>query len=107
MKGKQNWISQLKDTSGQSVDDPDKLKEMVRQFYIDLYTGEDSISPNRGTWEFSPLSYSNISWINRLVTKREVRRADFEMKGGKASGSDGYPSKLFLEISRSCGLVSV
>lgn len=89
------------------MDDPDKLKEMVRQFYIDLYTREVSISLDRGTWEFSPLSHSDISWINRSVIEGEVKRAVFEMKGGKASGPNGYPSKLFSEASGSCGLGSV
>lgn len=75
MMHRQNWVLRLKDHNGDWCEDQGQLQRMAKQFYEELYTKEACLTPSTKDWVFPALNGGNWSWLNRVVSGEEVRRA--------------------------------
>lgn len=71
------------------------LKELVTQYYKNLYTVEACNTVDVSAWNFPILSHADRSWLNCLVLMVEVKRAVFQMGKDKAPGSEEFLLSFF------------
>lgn len=71
---------------------------MVREFYVQLYTSENSTSCDTSSWSFPPLSHSDKRWLNQEVAAPEIKEVIFQMGANKASGPNGFLPSFFQKV---------
>lgn len=79
------------------------LKELVTQYYKNLYTVEACTTMDVSAWNFPILSHADRSWLNCLVLPAKVKRAVFQIGPDKAPGSDGFPLSFFKKYRGAVG----
>jgi len=89
----------LRDDSGDWVDDPDSLKNIVRSFYANLFKEDTPIRDYIVSWT----TYPNVveeqhERLNATIQLIECKRALFDMSPHKAPGEDGYPAVFFSSV---------
>lgn len=94
-KQRRNLIVQLRDAFGAWCSNATRLKELARQFYIQLYTKDPAVTRQPTTWTFPKLNWNSVRWLNREVTGDEVKRAMFDLGASKAPGPNGLPTCFF------------
>ncbi|GAU43787.1 hypothetical protein TSUD_378120 [Trifolium subterraneum] len=96
IRRRRNKIITLRNEDGVWIDDPDNLKNMVRNFYINLFQEEEPIRESVISWATYPMSmeaHHNI--LSAPVLLAECKKALFDMGPHKAPGEDGYPAMFF------------
>lgn len=68
---------------------------MTREFYVNLYAKDNSISFCPSEWNFPRIKCNALWWINREVMVQEVKVATFQLGPNKACGPDGIPASFF------------
>ena len=86
-----NWIS-IKDENGQRILDPEKQKEIVANYYEELYSPDTSLKEHayHEYVAIKIIEYSNnydyeMEWYNRIPSKKEVEEAIKLKKNNKAT----------------------
>lgn len=97
-------IIQLKDSDGHWCDDAVTLQHLAREFYVQLYRKDPSISCQPSQWSFPKLSRSSVNWLNRGVTDYEIKTAAFNLGAHKAPGPDGMPACFFQKYWNHVGV---
>ena len=90
VKRSANFINCLKDTQGSLIWDVGQMKEMVRNFYVDLFQAKDKIDASGIIFKkFTALFDEAKDVLNRSFTAYEIRNALFDMDPYKAPGPNG------------------
>lgn len=71
------------------------LEEIVRKYYVNLYTSEPITTCTPETWEFPSLNHQDKRWPNREVNALEIKQSLAQMDGKKAPGIDGLSAGFF------------
>jgi len=92
-----NRIETLQNQHGEWYSEEVSIKNMVRDFFKDLYTDEfNSYTPYIVPADSFPrLSTEDMDSLARPFTGSDIRKAIFEMDAFKAPGPDGYPALFF------------
>ncbi|KAH1090754.1 hypothetical protein J1N35_018011 [Gossypium stocksii] len=92
---KNNYISAIRNSSGEWLFDVGDIELEASNFFQKLYRDDlgpmRSLPPNR----FPSLASSDIDFLGRIVTDEEIKRALFDMAPLKAPGSDGFHAIFF------------
>lgn len=96
MKGRrrQKPVARLKGASGEWVDHPDHLKQLIRTHFESLYTTTFT-SDFVDDIFLSQLNDADKILLNRPVTSNKVETAIFQMGVYKAPGPDGFPPNFY------------
>jgi hypothetical protein len=83
---------------GDWVEDSETLKDMARNFYINLYKEEKPIRDPVVSWSTYPMNLeADHDRLSARVGFFECKRALFDMGPNKAPGEDGYPALFFQQ----------
>jgi hypothetical protein len=96
IRRRKSKISSLGNNIGNWIDEPNALKELVRQFYLDLFSDDSMVREQMVSRNTYPSKVENHQ--NRLTSNigfMECKKALFEMGPYKAPGEDGYPTLFF------------
>ena len=85
----------LRDDEGGWVDDLDHLKNIVRDYYVNLFKEENPIRDPIISWTTYPTLEEHQDSLSARVQINECKRALFDMNPHKAPGEDGYPALFF------------
>lgn len=85
----------MKDDNGEWIEQEEKLSDLAREFYKNLYKAEQCLPIEDTNLHFPSLNHSDRRSLNRMVSEPEVKAALFQMGGLKAPGSDGLPPCFF------------
>jgi hypothetical protein len=93
---RKNKILMLRDGNGVWIEDVELIKNMVNNYYLELFTVREQST----TWiqtrvSFPPLSPSMQTSLSAEVSDAEVQQAVFSMGAWKAPGPDGYPAGFY------------
>jgi hypothetical protein len=92
------FFSNLRNKMGDWVEDSEMLKDMVRNFYINLYKEEKPIRDPVVSWSTYPMNLeADHDRLSARVGFSECKRALFDMGPHKAPGEDGYPALFFQQ----------
>lgn len=93
---RKNRIMALLDRDDQWIYDDSALQNHVIQFFSDLYTSnpQDEVNYSNIT-SFPPIKEEDKAFIEKAVTKDEVKKALFSMGSYKSPGPDGYHPIFF------------
>lgn len=87
----------LKTLDDQWCMDEEELKEMVRGYYISLYTAEACVEGDETVRTFPKLSHSDIRWLNYELFEQEIRGVVVQMGVYKAPAQVlTIPSSFFF-----------
>ncbi|KAK7244397.1 hypothetical protein RIF29_39218 [Crotalaria pallida] len=92
---RKNKLHALMDSTGNWCYEPDRIKQMIQDFFINLY---NEIMPNRFPIQCSisyPKSDLNFSNLGNIASRDEIKKAIFSMGSFKALGEDGLPSIFY------------
>jgi hypothetical protein len=93
---RKNKILSLRDNTGEWIEDPEALKDLVRQFYIDLFSDDNMVRYSVVSWNTYPNNIENHhNKLNATIDFMECKKALFDMSPYKAPGEDGYPALFF------------
>ncbi|WJX23885.1 hypothetical protein P8452_13067 [Trifolium repens] len=96
IRRRRNKIITLRNENGVWIDDPDNLKNMVRNFYINLFQEDEPIREPIISWATYPMNMEgHHNTLSAPVLLTECKRALFDMGPHKAPGEDGYPAMFF------------
>jgi hypothetical protein len=88
----------LRDDAGNWIDEPENLKSLVRQFYVDLFTEDTVEREHVVSWNTYPNSVErHHDRLSAQVQLSECKIALFEMGPHKSPGEDGYPAIFFQQ----------
>jgi hypothetical protein len=95
-RARRNRVHKLKQSSGIWVDDPESMKEMVMDYFQDLYRKDEQINP----LEISNLFNGSVSedtnqTLCQPFAEEEIGTALFQIGPLKAPGPDGFPARFF------------
>ena len=87
-----NQIVTLQNDQGDWISDGEELKNMVRTFFMNLYTDDcDTFTPFLPLAnKFPTLTTEETTSLNKEFTDSEIKKAIFEMGAYKAPGPDGF-----------------
>jgi hypothetical protein len=93
---KKNKIKSLLKDDGQTVEDPDMLKEMANEYFKSMYSKEELVVPEL----IAELIEEKVDIemnenLIRDFTDREISDALFQIGPLKAPGADGFPARFF------------
>jgi hypothetical protein len=93
---KKNKIRKLRRGDGSWCDDPNEMKGMTTEVFVDLFKADPMVSPN----QVLDLILSKITQeINadhcREFLEKEISDAMFQMGPLKAPGPDGFPAQFY------------
>lgn len=94
-RSRKNSIGSLKDENGQWQEDEEVLKEMIRQFFLALYTKGPTLPLYSSGWSFPGLDRREVISLNKSVSAIEIEQTLFQMRPHKAPGPDGFPPSFF------------
>jgi hypothetical protein len=101
---RRNKITWLKNQSGQFTEDEGELKQLVSEFYENLYLSEGTLDMGR---VLSTVPVQVTVDMNEELLKpyneQEVKEALFQMFPTKAPGPDGFPAHFFQRHWELCG----
>lgn len=92
---KLNHISHLLSEEGEMVDDRDKMGEMTKQYFTNIFTGLNDASIPESNTEHGVISREHNERLTADLTFEEFTLAIKQMHPDKASGPDGF-SPAFL-----------
>jgi hypothetical protein len=93
---RKNRIYMLRGTDGDWIEDEGKLKELVNNFFKELFTEETNVkSYTSSDYKFVPLHEDIVQDLSRQISKEEIKIALFQMGPWKAPGPDGYPAGFY------------
>lgn len=89
----------LKDEQGAWVEDGDQLKEMVNNYYKQLFR----LSDKWQNWHQTQIIYPSledveIDNLDMQVTNDKIKKAIFDMKPRKALGPYGFPARFYQKL---------
>lgn len=91
-----NRITALRDSSGVWRDEENIVRNMVNEFYKDLFTEDISFGPwFNSTFSFGPLTDEDKLYLMADPSTDEVKHAIFSMGPWKSPGPDGFPPGFF------------
>ena len=100
-KGTSNYLTITEE--GQVLEDPEKAKRYIADYYENLYQARES-KPEYAKWTQEITNtvekIQNSEDMQKTVTPislEELKQAIRKLKRGKASGPDGMPNKIFTE----------
>ncbi|KAI5666010.1 LOW QUALITY PROTEIN: hypothetical protein M9H77_15863 [Catharanthus roseus] len=96
-------VQMLKTLDDQWCMDEEELKEMVRGYYISLYTAEACVEGDETVRTFPKLSHSDIRWLNYELFEQEIRGVVVQMGVYKAPAQKVNLAKSKLFFSRKVG----
>ncbi|GAA0168140.1 hypothetical protein LIER_22923 [Lithospermum erythrorhizon] len=94
----QNKITSIRDGSGKLIEDPDGIKEVVIQFYKDLFTEpscEDCDLSTVGNILDQRLKDDEVNMFGMPITAKEIERVMLHMKLEKAPGPNGFTTEFY------------
>ncbi|XP_058783395.1 uncharacterized protein LOC131658074 [Vicia villosa] len=93
---RRNNIQMLQDNDGNWIDKPKELRELVNNFYKDLFK-ISSIGSGRfqSKLTYPPLHDEELNKLNDNVTELEIKSVVFSMQPWKAPGPDGFPAGFY------------
>jgi hypothetical protein len=93
---RKNKIIMLRNNNGQWVEDDSSLRELVTNYYKDLFaeTNENLVTLDM-KYGFKPLEDEVAHNIDIVVQNDEIGTTLFEMGAWKALGPDGYPAGFY------------
>jgi hypothetical protein len=95
-RSKKNNITKLATDDGSVIMDDDKIKDMTKVFFQDLYNRDESVEPD-GILKLIQRKI-DVNTNDRLCqdfTDEEISNALFQIGPMKAPGPDGYPAHFF------------
>jgi hypothetical protein len=93
---RKNKIIMLRNNDGQWVEEDSSLRELVTNFYKELFTETNvGLTKLDMKYGFKPLEDEMAHNIDREVENEEVKEALFDMGAWKAPGPDGYPAGFY------------
>lgn len=86
----------LRNLDGEWIDDELQLKEMVSQYFQNLFTkeGVGSLWPHT-RYSFPRIAQADLDLLSREMDTAKIRKALFGMNAWKASGPDGFPTDFY------------
>ncbi|GAU24370.1 hypothetical protein TSUD_390790 [Trifolium subterraneum] len=98
IRRRKNKILSLRDESGVWVNDPDILKNLVRNFYTELFKEDTPIRDSIVSWTTYPnVVEDHHGILSANVQLNECKSVLFDMGPHKAPGEDGYPAIFFQQ----------
>ncbi|PNX89210.1 hypothetical protein L195_g045327, partial [Trifolium pratense] len=98
VRRRKNKIISLRNDDGEWVDEQERLRNMVRLFYIKLYKEDQPIRDPIIAWATYPMNLeTNHQRLSSPVSFIECKNALFAMGPHKAPGEDGYPPIFFQQ----------
>lgn len=89
-------IVMLKDNEFKWIEKEEKLKELVNNFYKDIFKlWNNCISWYQTKYTFPTLTEEDISNLDVAVTDNEVKKAIYDMKPWKAPRPDGFSAGFY------------
>ena len=85
----------LKDASDTWVYEPEIIKQMVREFFMNIYCSDHCYTPLPISGGFPSVDRNDWDFIYRLLIVDEIRDTLFHMGSLKAPGSDGLHALFF------------
>lgn len=96
--GRRRWnkIHMLKNERGIWVDEKEELVEMVKSYFVDLFT-EEKVAKEWVVTEqrWGLVEKERLEAVGRSLNREEVTRDLFSMDAFKAPGEDGFPAGFF------------
>lgn len=77
LKKKKQNISMLKDSNDTWIQDQEVMQQLVRDFFLKLYTLELHAMCYISAWNFQLLSHSDKQWLNHEVSEGEIKAEVF------------------------------
>lgn len=87
---RRNRITMLRDDSGEWVSDPSQVRNLVTDFFKNLYSLDNYQRNPLVTSCFPSLTDDDRSLLSKEIALHEVHMALFQMKAWKAPGVDGF-----------------
>lgn len=105
-KKQQNYVFMLRNSSGDWVDNPPKIAQMLQSYFKDIYRAVDrdpfqnvqhgeEIDLVLRELHLPRISEMESQMLLAPITDQETRDAVFDMKNDKSPGIDGVPSEFF------------
>jgi hypothetical protein len=95
-RARKNKIKKLKRLMVLGCETPQEMKQMVVQYFADLYSAEQEVQPNRVLHLIEPKITQEMNEdLCRHFIEKEISDALFQMRPLKAPGPDGFPAYFF------------
>lgn len=92
-------IKSLRDSQGELQHTPDKINDILKDFYRDLYAREGPMTGSPDHWLTNPalptLTEEERELLGGPIIQEELERAISNLKTQKAPGPDGYSGEFF------------
>ncbi|XP_026455374.1 uncharacterized protein LOC113356446 [Papaver somniferum] len=86
-----NTISELVDSTGQTISDYDLLRDHVVQFCADKFNGiESTIDDSLFNYDHVSISEEESLAMDRIPTSEEIKQAVVDLRADSAPGPDGF-----------------
>ncbi|CAL1381633.1 unnamed protein product [Linum trigynum] len=99
---RKNRITKLQTADGIWVDDPDELRSMARDFYVELFT-DDCGGQQQIPACFNALTETMTAHMADIPTLEETHKVIKEMGGLKAPGKDGFHAAFYQKCWNNIG----
>ncbi|GAU49878.1 hypothetical protein TSUD_408170 [Trifolium subterraneum] len=95
---RRNKIISLRKEDRTWVDEPESLKDLVRNFYINLFKEDREVCDSIVSWTTYPNNMEKHQKnLNDIIQFDECKKALFDMGPLKSPGEDGYPALFFQQ----------
>ncbi|KAK2356470.1 hypothetical protein QL285_093800 [Trifolium repens] len=98
VRRRRNKIISLRNEERTWVEDPEFLKDLVRNFYINLFKEDKEVRDPIISWTTYPANMeAHHNALSATIQFSECKKALFDMGPLKAPGEDGYPALFFQQ----------
>jgi hypothetical protein len=95
---RKNKIRKLRRGDGSWCDDPNEMKGMTTEFFVDLFKADPVVSPNQVLDLILPKIIQEMNAdLCREFSEKEISNAMFQIGTLKAPGLDGFPTQFYQQ----------